>query len=62
LPAGARVFLTGRTLESLEEVAEQIRSVGREAETAQIDALDETAVDEHADTPDSPCSDQRRLP
>jgi len=58
----ARVFLAGRTLESLEEMAEQIRSAGREAETALIDALDETAIDEHADTPDFPRSDQRRLP
>ena len=46
---GARVFLAGRTPESLEEVAEQIRSAGGVAETAQVDALDETAVDEHAD-------------
>ena len=47
---GARVFLTSRTLESLEEVAEEIRSAGGLAETAQVDALDEMAVDEHADT------------
>ena len=46
---GARVFLAGRTLESLEEVAEDIRSAGGVAETAQVDALDERAVDEHAD-------------
>ena len=46
---GARVFLAGRTLESLEEVAEEIRSAGGVAETAQVDALDEKAVDEHAD-------------
>ena len=46
---GARVFLAGRTLESLEEVAEEIRSAGVVAETAQVDALDETAVDQHAD-------------
>jgi 3-oxoacyl-[acyl-carrier protein] reductase len=44
-----RVFLAGRTLESLEEVAEQIRSSGGMAEIAQVDALDERAVDEHAD-------------
>jgi 3-oxoacyl-[acyl-carrier protein] reductase len=42
---GARVFLAGRTLESLEEVAGQIRSAGGVAETAQVDALDERAVD-----------------
>jgi 3-oxoacyl-[acyl-carrier protein] reductase len=46
---GARIFLTGRTLKSLEEVAGQIRSAGGVAETAQVDALDERAVDEHAD-------------
>jgi 3-oxoacyl-[acyl-carrier protein] reductase len=47
---GARVFLTSRTLESLEEVAEEIRSAGGLAETAQVDALDEMVVDEHTDT------------
>ena len=46
---GARVFLAGRTLPRLEEVAEEIRSTGGIAETAQVDALDEKAVDEHAD-------------
>lgn len=46
---GARVSLAGRTLESLEEVAEEIRSAGGVAETARVDALDERAVDEHAD-------------
>jgi 3-oxoacyl-[acyl-carrier protein] reductase len=46
---GANVFLAGRTLESLEEVAEQIRSAGGVAQTAQVDALDEQALDRHAD-------------
>ncbi len=46
---GAGVFLAGRTLQSLEEVAEQIHSAGGVAETAQVDALDEKAVGEHAD-------------
>jgi NAD(P)-dependent dehydrogenase (short-subunit alcohol dehydrogenase family) len=46
---GARVFLAGRTLESLERVAEQIRSAGGRADTADVDALDEKGVDEHAD-------------
>src|SRR5262249_37119004 len=45
---GASVFLAGRTQSRLEEVAEQIRSAGGVAETAQVDALDERAVDEHA--------------
>src|SRR5919106_5209941 len=46
---GARVFLAGRTPAKLEAVAEEIRSAGGVAETAEVDALDETAVDEHAD-------------
>ena len=46
---GARVFLAGRTLATLEAVAEEIRSAGGVAETAEVDALDETAVDEHTD-------------
>jgi 3-oxoacyl-[acyl-carrier protein] reductase len=46
---GARVFLAGRTIATLDEVADQIRSAGGIVETAQVDALDETAVDEHAD-------------
>ncbi len=45
---GAKVHLAGRTLESLEEVAEEIRSAGGVAETAQVDAIDEQAVDRHA--------------
>jgi 3-oxoacyl-[acyl-carrier protein] reductase len=47
--AGARVHLAGRTLASLEQVAETIRADGGLAEVAQVDALDEQAVDEHAD-------------
>ena len=46
---GARVFLAGRTLETLDEVAERIRGDGGRVETAQVDALDEQAVDGHAD-------------
>jgi 3-oxoacyl-[acyl-carrier protein] reductase len=46
---GAKVHLAGRTLESLEEVAQEIRSTGGVAETAQVDALEEQAIDEHAD-------------
>lgn len=46
---GARVHLTGRTHTNLEQVAEQIRAAGGTAETAQVDALDEAAVDRHAD-------------
>ncbi len=46
---GGKVFLAGRTRTKLEKVAEKIRSAGGVAETAEIDALDEQAVDEHAD-------------
>jgi 3-oxoacyl-[acyl-carrier protein] reductase len=46
---GAKVFLAGRTLAKLDKVAEEIRAAGGVAETAQVDALDEQAVDRHAD-------------
>jgi len=46
---GARVFLASRTRANLEPVANDITHSGGEAETASVDALDERAVDEHAD-------------
>lgn len=46
---GARVFLAGRTQAKLMEVADDIRAAGGQAETAAVDALDEEAVDRHAD-------------
>ena len=46
---GAKVFLAGRTGATLDEVAEEIVAAGGAAETALVDALDERAVDEHAD-------------
>ena len=46
---GARVYLAGRTPGRLERTAGQIRSAGGVAETSLLDALDEEAVDEHAD-------------
>jgi NAD(P)-dependent dehydrogenase (short-subunit alcohol dehydrogenase family) len=46
---GAAVFLAGRTLESLERVAAEVREAGGRAEVAVVDATDERAVDEHAD-------------
>jgi NAD(P)-dependent dehydrogenase (short-subunit alcohol dehydrogenase family) len=46
---GARVFLAGRTPSALDAVAARIRAAGGRAETAVVDALDERAVDEHAD-------------
>ena len=45
---GARVSLCGRTPQTLERVADEIRSAGGTAETATVDALDEAAVDRHA--------------
>jgi len=45
---GAKVFLAGRTLATLEEVAEEISAAGGVAETAQVDALDEETVEKHA--------------
>lgn len=47
--AGAHVHLAGRTPGPLEAVAEQVREAGGRAETAQVDALDETAVDAFVD-------------
>jgi 3-oxoacyl-[acyl-carrier protein] reductase len=46
---GARVFLAGRTLAALEAVAEDITAAGGVAEAAQVDALDEQAVEAHLD-------------
>ncbi|MEU9688875.1 SDR family NAD(P)-dependent oxidoreductase [Amycolatopsis japonica] len=45
---GARVFLTGRHLPALTKLAGEIEQSGGLAEVAVVDALDETAVDEHA--------------
>jgi NAD(P)-dependent dehydrogenase (short-subunit alcohol dehydrogenase family) len=45
---GARVFLAGRTREKLETVAREITAAGGSAEVAVLDALDEEAVEEHA--------------
>lgn len=44
---GARLYLTGRTLEPVEIVAKEIVAAGGSAESAEVDALDEQAVDEH---------------
>ena len=46
---GARVFLAGRTRATLDQVAEEISGSGGSVETAEVDALDQRAVDEHAD-------------
>jgi NAD(P)-dependent dehydrogenase (short-subunit alcohol dehydrogenase family) len=44
---GARLFLTGRTKDTLEELAAEIVADGGRAEVAVVDALDEQAVEEH---------------
>jgi NAD(P)-dependent dehydrogenase (short-subunit alcohol dehydrogenase family) len=46
---GATVHLAGRTPAKLDQVAGEIREQGGTATTAQVDALDEAAVDAHAD-------------
>jgi NAD(P)-dependent dehydrogenase (short-subunit alcohol dehydrogenase family) len=46
---GARVFLTGRTLAGVEAVAREIIAAGGTAEAAEVDALDEQAVERHLD-------------
>jgi len=46
---GAKLNLAGRTLSKLEDVAREVRRAGGAAEVAELDALDEQAVDEHAD-------------
>lgn len=46
---GARVYLAGRTLQKVEAVASDIRDAGGVADAAVVDALDEKAVDEHAE-------------
>lgn len=44
---GATVFLTGRRRASVEAVANEIQSAGGSAKAAEVDALDEQAVDKH---------------
>jgi 3-oxoacyl-[acyl-carrier protein] reductase len=46
---GAHVFLTGRTLATLDAVARDITDAGGRAQTARVDALDEHAIDKHLD-------------
>jgi NAD(P)-dependent dehydrogenase (short-subunit alcohol dehydrogenase family) len=47
---GAKVFLAGRTLAKVEAVARGLVAAGGVAEAARVDALDERAVTEHADS------------
>jgi NAD(P)-dependent dehydrogenase (short-subunit alcohol dehydrogenase family) len=44
---GAKLFLTGRRLAPVEVVAKDIVSAGGSADAAEVDALDEAAVDKH---------------
>jgi NAD(P)-dependent dehydrogenase (short-subunit alcohol dehydrogenase family) len=44
---GAKVFLTGPHLASVEVVAKEINAAGGSAEAAKIDALDEQAIEKH---------------
>jgi NAD(P)-dependent dehydrogenase (short-subunit alcohol dehydrogenase family) len=46
---GAAVFLAGRTVPPLDAVAADIATAGGRAHAAAVDALDERAVEEHAD-------------
>lgn len=46
---GAKVFLARRTLAKLDQVAREMSAAGGVAETAEVDALDEKAIDGHAD-------------
>jgi NAD(P)-dependent dehydrogenase (short-subunit alcohol dehydrogenase family) len=47
---GARLYLVGRTKATLEAVAEELRGAsGAGVDTDEVDALDEGAVDRHAD-------------
>lgn len=45
--AGARVFLTGRNLASIQKVADEIIAGGGRAEADRVDALDEKAIKDH---------------
>ena len=44
---GAKLFLTGRRGAPVEAVAKEVNAAGRSAEAAEVDALDERAVDKH---------------
>lgn len=47
---GARLFLTGRRRASVDVVAKEIHSAGGSADAAEVDALDEHAVDRHLES------------
>lgn len=45
--AGARVFLTGRTMAAVQKVADDIIAAGGRAEVSQVDAFNEIAITDH---------------
>jgi len=47
---GARVYLTGRTQSKLDRVADDIRAKGGQADTAVLDALDDTQVNGYVES------------
>ncbi len=46
---GAKIFLTGRTIEKVKKVADDIIAKGGFAESAEVDALDGKAIQDHLD-------------
>lgn len=48
--AGAKVFLTGRTLARLQVIADEIIAIGGLAQIAQLDAFDADAINQHIDS------------
>jgi len=47
---GATVHLAGRSQQPLADAAAEIRETGGDVETAQLDACDQSVVDDHADS------------
>jgi len=47
--AGARVFLTGRNIASVQKIADEIIAAAGSAETAEVDGMDEAAIKRHLD-------------
>lgn len=45
--AGARVFISGRTIASVQQVADEVNHAGGKADAHQVDALDKEAVEDY---------------
>ena len=58
---GAKLFLTGRNLAPVEAVAKEIVSAGGYADAAEVDALDEQAVDDTSAVRDRQGGPRRHL-